>query len=162
MLHQGLHLTLLDLIALEQGQATADSWGLATLFVLLLPALLAKLLADCPGKALAEVATESAITMKARSNMLSFGLVSKPLHHFMEIFVIQLDLDFVSFGGDNLNDRLSEVKVRLIAASTAIDCLTVEMLGNIVQERPGSVIHTLERLAHAPVNSDIALWVVVR
>ncbi len=43
--------------------------------MLLLLALLAELLPNRPGKPLAEVATESAITMKARSNMLGFGLV---------------------------------------------------------------------------------------
>ena len=36
MLNQGLHLALLNLVALQQSQATADFWSLATLFMLLL------------------------------------------------------------------------------------------------------------------------------
>ena len=159
MLDQSLHLTLLDLIALQKGKTTTDSRSLAAIFMLLLPALLAKLLTNCPSKALAEVATESAITMKARSNMLGFGLVGELLHHLIEIFVIQLDLDLVALvATTSMTDGLAVA--RFTMASAAIDCLAVEMLGNR-SPGPGSVIHTLERLAHAPVNSDIPLRVVI-
>ena len=130
MLNQSLHLTLLNLIALQQSQPAADSRSLAALFVLLLLALLAELVTNRPGKALAEVATESAITMKARSNMLSFGLVGELLHHLIEILVIQLDLNLVAFGGKHLNHRLILEVTRLPSTSTAINCLAVEVLSD--------------------------------
>ena len=134
MLNQSLHLTLLNLIALQQRQATANLRSLAALFMLLLPALLAELLADCLRESLAEVAPEGTITVEARSNMLSLGLVSELLHHLIELLVIQLDLDFIAFGREHLNYRLILEVTRLPGTSTAIDCVAVEVLGNIVHQ----------------------------
>ena len=121
MLNQSLHLTLLNLSALQKSQATINARGLVLLFVHLLLALLTQLQANSPGKALAEVATESTITMKASRYMLSLGLVSKLLHHFVEILVVKLDLDLVAFSGKHLNHRLILEVARLTSTSAAID-----------------------------------------
>ncbi len=130
MLNQGLHLTLLNLIALQQRQATANLRSMATLFMLLLLALLAKLVTNCPGKTLAEIAPESTIAVEARSNMLGFGFVGELFHHLIEVLVIQLDLDLVAFGGEHLNHRLVLEVAWFASTSAAINCLTIEVLSN--------------------------------
>ena len=130
MLNQGLHLTLLNLIALQQRQATANLRSLAALFVLLLLSLLAELVTNRPGKPLAEITPKSAITVEARSDMLSLGLVSELLHHLIEILVIKLDLDLVAFSGKHLDHRLVLEVARLTSASAAINCLTIEVLSD--------------------------------